>query len=144
MFKPIQLTFIAKQKWLSSVHGQTLTYSFETDPATLCFQSTNTSTWVCIHQPFSRTFLVFFFRLFLYLAAFECNTTFDWLTQWFNQSEVVLQLNLQILEKKTKNVLENGWWIRASGPYSSTILKNILYLVLQVCLHLKAFGSNRT
>ena len=44
-------------------------------------------------------------QIFLYLEAFECNTTSDWL--WFSQSEVVLHSNLQILEKKTKDVLEN-------------------------------------
>ena len=48
---------------------------------------------------------------FLYLEAFECNTTSDWLNRiiWFSHSEAVLHSDLQILEKKTKNVLENGW-----------------------------------
>ena len=42
----------------------------------------------------------------MYLEAFECNTTSDWL--WFSQSEVVLHSSLQILEKMTKDVLGNG------------------------------------
>ena len=41
--------------------------------------------------------------------TFECNTTSDWLNHTVNQSEVVLHSNLQILGKKTKYVLENGW-----------------------------------
>ena len=33
-----------------------------------------------IHQPFFRTFFVLFSRFFfLFLEAFECNTTCDWL-----------------------------------------------------------------
>ena len=44
-------------------------------------------------------------QIFLDLAVFECNTTFDWLNHiWFSQSEVVLHSNLQ-------DVLENGWRI---------------------------------
>ena len=39
--------------------------------------------------------------LVLYLAAFECNTTSDWL----NQSEVVLHSNLEILLKKWQRII---------------------------------------
>ena len=46
----------------------------------------------------------------LYLEAFECNRNSDWFRPYgLNQSEFVLHSKLQILEKKTKNVLENGW-----------------------------------
>ena len=48
-------------------------------------------------------------HIFLYLEAFEYNTISDWPTVWFSQSEVVLHLDLQNLERKRKNVLENGW-----------------------------------
>ena len=37
-------------------------------------------------------------QIFLYEETFECNTT-----------SVVLHSDLQMLEKNTKNVLENGW-----------------------------------
>ena len=48
-------------------------------------------------------------QIFLYLEAFECNTTSDWLTIRFSQSKVVLHSNLQNYgEKKTKHVTENG------------------------------------
>ena len=36
-------------------------------------------TWICTHQPFLRTFFFLFYRLFLFLATFECNTTSYWL-----------------------------------------------------------------
>ena len=61
-----------------------------------------------IHQPFSRTFFVFFSKI----CKFNCNTTSDWLKHWVNQSNVVLHSNAakyrNNLKKKTKNVLENG------------------------------------
>ena len=43
-------------------------------------------------------------QIFLYLESNENNTTSDWLNHM-----VVLYSNLQILEKKTKNILVNGW-----------------------------------
>ena len=49
-------------------------------------------------------------HIFVYLEAFECNTTSDWLNHIrFSQSEVVLHSNLQILVIKTGIALENGW-----------------------------------
>ena len=37
-------------------------------------------TWVRIHKPFLSTFFILFsMQIFLLLAAFECNTTSDWL-----------------------------------------------------------------
>ena len=35
------------------------------------------ASWDCIHQPFFRTFLVFF--SYIYLTALECRTNSDWL-----------------------------------------------------------------
>ena len=49
-----------------------------------------------------------------------------------------------MLETKTKNVLKNCSWIRILGAYSPTILKNIRFLVLQICLYVEAFESNTT
>ena len=45
---------------------------------------------------------------FLYLEAFESNTTYNNWLNWFSQSEVVLLSNLQNLgERDKKNALEN-------------------------------------
>ena len=41
----------------------------------------------------------------------ESKVTFNWLNCMVYQSEVVLLSDLLNLEKKTKNVLENGWRI---------------------------------
>ena len=51
-----------------------------------------------------KNVLSLYLQIFLYLDTFECNTTV-----WFSQSEAVLHSNLQILMKKSKNVLEDGW-----------------------------------
>ena len=64
----------------------------------------------------------------LYLDAFECNTTSDWL--WFSLSEIVIHSNSLNLGKKTNYVLENGWRIRT--------LFSILFL------YLAAFECNTT
>ena len=57
---------------------------------------------------------------FLYLSTFECNTTSDWLkyTVLANQKFCYIQ-SYKFLEKNTKNVLENVWWIRTLSFDSS-------------------------
>ena len=56
-------------------------------------------TQASIHQPFSRTFFVFFSKLL-------------WVESNLNMLNYFkLLLNLESLENKTKNILENGWWI---------------------------------
>ena len=51
-------------------------------------------------------------QVFLYLAVFECNTASKWLNHTVygltNQKLCYIQI-YKILEKKMKNVLENGW-----------------------------------
>ena len=49
-------------------------------------------------------------------------------TVWFSQSKVLLFSDLKILERNTKNILKNGWWIRTLGPYIPTIFNNFLSL----------------
>ena len=74
-----------------------------------------------------KNVLCFMLQIVLYQEAFECNTTSGWLTirfsqVWFSQSEVVLHSKMQILEKKTKIVLENGWCIHQS--FAETFFMN--------------------
>ena len=74
-----------------------------------------------------KNVLCFMLQIVLYQEAFECNTTSGWLTirfsqVWFSQSEVVLHSKMQILEKKTKIILENGWRIHQS--FAETFFMN--------------------
>ena len=51
-------------------------------------------------------------QIFLYLEAFECNTTSDWLNH--SQSEVVLHSYSNLVEKKRQRML--GEWLVNTGP----------------------------
>ena len=63
-----------------------------------------------IHQPFSRTFVLSFLQD---SAVFECNTTSDWLNHYGLANQKVcyiqIQLNIENLKNKSKNVLKNSW-----------------------------------
>ena len=67
--------------------------------------------WGRIHQPFSRTFFVFFSKI----CKFECKTTSDWLIVWFSQSEVMLHSNAYKYEKIRRSRLRMS--SRTVGEY---------------------------
>ena len=64
-------------------------------------------TSVRISQPFfNENILSLVLRIFLYLEALECNITSDRLNRMFCYIQIY-----KILEKKTKNILKNGWCV---------------------------------
>ena len=68
-------------------------------------------------------------QIFLYLATFECNTTFGWLNHTVygsaNQQFCYIQFH-KILEKKTKNVVENGWWVRTQNSGMNSVFEGYM------------------
>ena len=53
--------------------------------------------------------LILFFFIYIYLAAFECNTTSDWIKPYGLANQNLCYVKIyEILEKKTENILENG------------------------------------
>ena len=67
------------------------------------------NTWVRIHQPFFRTFLVLFYRFFQHSQVSESTTTSDWLNHTVMPISSCVVFKFTNLREKTKNVHENAW-----------------------------------
>ena len=70
--------------------------------------------------------------------------SFGWSRSRLNRDCMMSKRSIIIWEKavaKTcwiNNVLENGWWIQTLGLYATTILKNVLSVVLPIFLYFEA------
>ena len=93
----------------------------ETSCTETLYNHCSLDTWVCNSPIIFKNFLSFVLQIFLQLKAFESNATSDWLNHmaWLIRNFCYIQI-YSTLEKKTNNVLENGWCIQTLGSLLRT------------------------